>query len=60
MRLTGIFFFIASIVLVLMLRFNVFRDTPAGLIIGGLLVIVGIVYLVGYHYYDRVRPNLGE
>jgi hypothetical protein len=60
MQLTGIFFFVASIVLILLLRFNVFRDTSMGLIISGLLVIVGIVYLIGYHYYDRVRPNLGE
>jgi uncharacterized membrane protein len=60
MRLTGGFFFIASIVLILLLRFNVFRSTPMGLIISGQLAIVGIVYLVGYHYYDRVRPNLEE
>ena len=60
MRLTGGFFFIASIVLILLLRFDVFENTPTGLIISGQLVIVGIVYLVGYHYYDRVRPNLGE
>lgn len=60
MQLTGVFFFIASIVLILLLRFNVFRDTPTGLIISGQLVIVGIVYLVGYNYYDRVRPSLGE
>jgi len=60
MRLTGGFFFIASIVLILLLRFNVFRDTATGLIISGQLVIVGIVYVVGYYYYDRVRPNLGE
>jgi len=60
MRLTGVFFFIASIVLILLLRFNVFRDTTTGLIISGQLVIVGIVYVVGYYYYDRVRPNLGE
>ena len=60
MRLTGGFFFIASIVLILLLRFNVFRDTPTVLIISGQLVIVGIVYVVGYYYYDRVRPNLGE
>ena len=60
MRLTGGFFFIASIVLILAMRFNVFEDTPTGLIISGQLVIVGIVYLVGYHYYDRVRPNLEE
>ena len=59
MRLTGCFFFIASIVMILLLRFNVFRDTPTVLIISAQLVIVGIVYLVGYHYYDRVRPNLG-
>lgn len=60
MQLTGVFFFIASIVLILLLRFNVFRGTPTGLIISGQLVIVGIVYLVGYNYYDRVRPSLGE
>ena len=60
MRLTGVFFFIASIVLILIMRFNVFHDTPKELIISGQLVIVGIVYLFGYNYYDRVRPNLGE
>ena len=59
MRLTGVFFFIASIVLILMMRFNVFKDTPTALIISGQLVLVGIVYVVAYHYYDRVRPNLG-
>ncbi len=60
MQFTGVFFFITSIILILLLRFNVFRGTPTGLIISGQLVIVGIVYLVGYNYYDRVRPNLGE
>jgi len=60
MRLTGVFFFITSIVLVLMMRFNVFQDTPTALIISGQLVIEGIAYVVGYHYYDRVRPNLRE
>ncbi len=60
MRITGGFFFIASIVLIMLLRFNVFKDTPTGLIISGQLVLVGIVYLIGFHYYDRVRPNLGE
>ncbi|MFC1968505.1 hypothetical protein ACFLVX_03855 [Chloroflexota bacterium] len=60
MRLTGVFFFIASIVLILLLRFDVFQDTPTGLIISGQLVVIGIVYLVGYHSYDRVLPNLGE
>jgi hypothetical protein len=60
MRVTGCFFFITSIVLIMLLRFNVFHETPTGLIISGLLVIVGIVYLLSYHYYDRVRPNLGE
>jgi predicted transporter len=59
-RLTGVFFFIASIVVILMMRFNVFPDTPTSLIISEQLVLVGIVYVVGYHYYDRVRPNLGE
>ncbi len=60
MRLTGVFFFITSILLILMMRFNVFQDTSIALIISGQLVLVGIVYVVGYHYYDRVRPNLGE
>jgi len=60
MRLTGGFFFLASIVLILLLRFDVFENTPTGLIISGLLVIVGVVYLISYHYYDRVCPNLGE
>jgi hypothetical protein len=59
MRLTGIFFFIASIVLIVALRFNVFRDTSIALLASGQVVIVGFVYLAGYHYYDRVRPNLG-
>jgi hypothetical protein len=60
MRLTGVFFFIASVVLILLLHFDVFKNTPTGLIISGLLVIVGIVYVIGYHYYDRVKPNLGK
>jgi uncharacterized membrane protein len=60
MRITGGFFFIASIVLILLLRFNVFHETPTGLIISGQLLTVGIVYLVSYNYYDRVRPNLGK
>ena len=50
MRLTGGFFFIASIVLILLLRFDVFENTPTGLIISGQLVVVGIVYVVGYHF----------
>ena len=60
MRFTGVFFFVASIVLILLLRFNVFKGTSTGLIISGQLVIVGLVYLLSYYYYDRVRPNLGE
>jgi len=60
MRLTGVFFFIASIVLILLLRFNVFKNTPKELIISGQLVIVGFVYVIGYYFYDRVRPYLGE
>lgn len=60
MRLTGIFYLISSLVLILVMRFNVFEDAAAGLIIGGQLVTVGFVYLVGYYYYDRVRPGLGE
>ncbi|MDD5648220.1 MAG: hypothetical protein PHY03_04735, partial [Dehalococcoidia bacterium] len=28
MRLTGVFFFIASIMLIMLLRFNVFKNTP--------------------------------
>jgi hypothetical protein len=60
MRLTGIFFFIASIVVILLMRFDVFENTPKELILSGQLVMVGMVYLLGYHYYDHVRPNLGE
>ncbi len=60
MRATGIFYFISGIVLILLLHFDVFEDAPTGLVIGGQLVLVGIVYLIGYHYYDRARPNLGE
>lgn len=59
-QVAGVFFFIISIVLILVMRFNVFHDEPAGLIISGQLVVVGLAYLIGYHYYDRVRPNLGE
>ena len=60
MRITGVFFFVASIVLILLLRFNVFKNTPTELIISGQLVIVGFVYVIGYYFYDRVRPCLGE
>jgi hypothetical protein len=60
MQITGCFFFIASLVLIIALRFNVFHNTPTPLIISGQLVVVGLVYLAGYHYYDRARPNLGK
>ena len=60
MRLTGVFFFLASILLILLLRFNVFKGTPTGLIISGQLAVVGLVYVIGYYYYDRVLPGLGE
>jgi hypothetical protein len=60
MRLTGIFFFIASIVLLLLLRFNTFKNTPKELLISGEFVIIGIAYIIAYYYYDRVRPGLGE
>jgi uncharacterized membrane protein len=60
MRTTGIFFFIASLVLILMMHFDVFENVPASLIVSGLLVAVGIVYVAGYHYYDRVQPALGK
>ncbi len=59
LRLTGAFFFIGTVVLLLAMRFDVFEDTPAALIISGQLVLVGFVYTIGYHYYDRVRPALG-
>jgi len=58
MRITGVFFFILSIVLILLFRFNVFKNTPKELIISGQLVIVGFVYVVSYYYYDRVQPYL--
>ncbi len=60
MRLTGIFFFIVSIIIIVAMRFDVFENTPMELIISGQLLVIGIVYVLGYHYYDRVRPNLGE
>jgi hypothetical protein len=59
-RLTGSFFFVASVVLILLLHFDVFENVPVGLIISGLLVIVGLVYVISYHYYDRVCPSLGK
>jgi hypothetical protein len=60
MQVTGIFFFIASVLLIVAMNFNVLKGVQPGLIISGLLVAVGIVYVAGYHYYDRVYPNLGE
>ncbi len=60
MRLTGIFFFIATIVLIVAMRFNVFKNISPSLILSGLIVFVGIVYVIGYHYYDRVCPSLGK
>ncbi|MFC1872406.1 hypothetical protein ACFLYV_01595 [Chloroflexota bacterium] len=60
MRLTGIFFFTTSLVLILLFTFNIFHDVPTGIIISGQLVVVGLVYLIGYQYYDRVIPNLGS
>jgi len=60
MRLTGIFFFITSILLLLLLRFNVFKNVSKELIISGEFVLVGISYIMSYYYYDRVLPNLGK
>jgi len=60
MRLTGVFFFIASIVLILLLHFDIFKGVPTSLIISGMLVVMGIMYVIGYNYYDRVKPNMGE
>lgn len=60
MRLTGIFFFISSIVLLLLLRFDVFENSSTELVLSGEFVAVGAAYLISYYYYDRVRPNLGE
>jgi hypothetical protein len=59
MRLTGIFFFIAAVLLIIAFRFDVFERVPLSLIVSGQLVFIGLVYVIGYHYYDRVRPNLG-
>lgn len=59
MKTTGIFFFIASIVLLIAGNFDVFKNISTSLIIAGQLVVVGFVYLLSYHYYDRVRPSLG-
>jgi hypothetical protein len=60
MRLTGFFFFIASIILILLMRFNVLRDTSKEALISGQLLLVGLVYILSYYYYDRVQPNIGE
>lgn len=60
MRLTGIFFFITSILLLVLLRFDVFENVSKELIISGEFVVIGIAYLISYYYYDRVRPNLGR
>jgi hypothetical protein len=58
-RLTAIFFFIASVVLILLLHFNVFKNVPASVLVSALLVIVGLIYVITYHFYDRVYPSLG-
>lgn len=60
MRFTGVFFFIACVILILLLHFDVFENTPTGLIVSGLLVLVSLIYVIGYYYYDRVQPNLGR
>ncbi len=59
LRLTGGFFFIGTVVLLVSMQFDVLEDASAALIISGQLVLVGFVYMIGYHYYDRVRPALG-
>jgi hypothetical protein len=59
-RATGVFFGIAGVVLILLLHFDVFENVPAGLLISCLLVAVGLVYVISYHYYDRVCPGMGE
>ncbi len=60
MRITGVFFFILCIVMIMLLRFNVLRHAPSELIVSGQFVIVGFVYVVSYYYCDRVRPYLGD
>jgi hypothetical protein len=60
MRLTGIFFFISCILLLILMRFDVFENVSKELIVSGEFVLVGIAYLICYYYYDRVRPNLGQ
>jgi hypothetical protein len=60
MRLTGIFFFVASILLILLMRFNVLHDTSKEILISGQLLLVGLVYVLSYYYYDRVQPNMSE
>lgn len=57
-RITGAFFFIASLVIVLLLRFNVFKNISTLVVVSGLLVTVSLVYPIAYLYYDRVLPNL--
>jgi len=58
-RITGAFFFIASLILILLLRFDVFENVSTSLVVSGLLVTVSLVYPITYLYYDRVLPNLG-
>ncbi len=60
MRFTGVFFFISSAVLILLLHFNVFKETATSLVISGQLILIGIIYVISYHYYDRVQPVLKE
>lgn len=60
MKLTGVFFFTASIILILLMRFNVLHDTSKEILISGQLLLVGLVYVLSYYYYDRVLPNMGE
>jgi len=59
-RITGAFCFIASVIVILLLRFNVFKNVSTSLVVSGLLVAVSLVYPAAYLYYDRVLPNLGS
>ncbi len=59
-RITGAFFFIASVILISLLRFNIFKNVSTSLVVSGLLVTVSLVYSAAYLYSDRVLPNLGR
>ena len=59
-RITGVFFFVASLIIVLLLRFNFFKNISSSIVVSSFLVTVSLLYPIAYLYYDRVLPNLGR